>query len=245
MTPTPHRTRDLTAIAIASLFPLAMAMIYFVILDEPAGDENPAVRIAYVSGKVVQFLFPALFVFWIERQAIRLASPTWRGIPMAIGFATIVAVAMVCLYQFVLRDMPAFAVTAPEMIWHRLTQFKQTTPAAYVGMGVFICCVHSLGEEYYWRWFVFGWLRRHVPMWSAIVLSSLGFMAHHVVIVSVYFPNDILTLALPFSLGVAVGGGVWAWIYARSESLYAPWLSHCLIDVAIMAIGYVMLERFW
>ncbi len=241
----PNRTRDLIAVAIASLFPLAMAMIYFVVLDKPASGENSAVKLTYSMGKIVQFLFPALFVFYFERDAIKFTGPSWRGIPFALVFSSIVAVSAACLYHFVLRETRAFSVTAPEMIWHRLQQFKLTTPAAFFGMGVFICVIHSAMEEYYWRWFVFGWLRKYAPTGVAIVLSSIGFMAHHVVILTVYFPNDVLTLAVPFSLGVAVGGGVWAWIYARSGSLYGPWLSHCLIDTAIMAIGFVILERYW
>jgi len=77
-------------------------------------------------------------------------------------------------------------------------------------------------------------------MWPALVLASLGFMAHHVIVLAVYFPGmtKFFTLALPFSLGVAIGGGVWCYVYQRSGSLLATWLSHFLIDAAIMVIGY-------
>ena len=119
------------------------------------------------------------------------------------------------------------------------------SPLGYLQMAIVICVVHSLAEEYYWRWFVYGWMRKHLPMMAAIVLSSIGFMLHHIVILGVYFPGNFWTLAMPFSLCVAIGGGVWAWIYERSGSLYAPWLSHALIDAAIMGVGYVMLERYW
>jgi hypothetical protein len=34
-------------------------------------------------------------------------------------------------------------------------------------------------------------------------------------------------------------------LYDRSGALYAPWLSHCLIDAAIMGLGYLMLAPFW
>ena len=45
---------------------------------------------------------------------------------------------------------------------------------------------------------------------------------------------------MPFALCVAGGGFVWAWLYDRTQSLYAPWISHLLIDAALMAIGYEM-----
>ncbi|MBI3823301.1 MAG: CPBP family intramembrane metalloprotease [Planctomycetes bacterium] len=48
-------------------------------------------------------------------------------------------------------------------------------------------------------------------------------------------------MAMPLSVCVAIGGGVWCVIYERSESLWAPWLSHALIDAAIMGVGYWML----
>jgi uncharacterized protein len=56
----------------------------------------------------------------------------------------------------------------------------------------------------------------------------------------VFFPGarQFFTLALPLSLGVAIGGGVWCWLYAKTGSLYAAWISHLLIDAAIMWIGY-------
>jgi membrane protease YdiL (CAAX protease family) len=73
----------------------------------------------------------------------------------------------------------------------------------------------------------------------AIVLSSLGFMAHHVFILGTYFGYGSLP-TVAFSLAIALGGGVWAWIYHRSDSLYGPWLSHLFVDVAIFVVGYDM-----
>jgi membrane protease YdiL (CAAX protease family) len=239
------RTRDLIALTFASLFPLAMALLYFVVLNKPGGDANPALMAAYSTGKTVQFLFPALYVWWFERSGIRFEWPTRRGMGIGAGFGLTVAAAMFALYFGVLQVVPVFATTTPEMIHDRLQQSKLNSPLAYAMMGLFLCVPHSLSEEYYWRWFVFGWLRRHVPMSVAVVLSGIGFMLHHVVILYVYIPGYFWTLALPFSLGVAVGGGFWAWLYQRSESLYAPWLSHAIVDTGIMTLGYVMLRGYW
>ena len=76
-----------------------------------------------------------------------------------------------------------------------------------------------------------------VPGWAAIVLSSLGFMAHHVIVVHAFLQGPWWLTAF-FSLCVAFGGGVWAWLYARFGSLYGPWVSHFLLDVTIMYIGF-------
>jgi membrane protease YdiL (CAAX protease family) len=236
------RWRDAIALTFASLFPLATAYLYFVVLNDPDGTTN---RIAYLIGKTFQFGFPVAFVCIYYRDHLRFTAPSWRGIQMAVAFSLGVGVAMFALYFAVVKDIPAVRDETPDRIWLKLTQSGMTTPLRYLGMGIFLSCVHSLAEEYYWRWFVYGWMRRHLPVVAAIVLSSIGFMLHHVVVLGVFFPDNFWLLAMPFSLGVAIGGGVWAWIYERSGSLYAPWLSHALIDGAIMAIGYVMLESKW
>ena len=37
-----------------------------------------------------------------------------------------------------------------------------------------------------------------------------------------------------------LGGAVWAWIYHRSGSVWPCWLSHALVDVGVMAVGFDM-----
>ena len=237
--------RDCSALAFASFFPLVMTYLYFVVLNDVDGAVNPALLTAFGIGKSIQFLFPVVYVWWFEREKIGVPRPIRHGMPVAIGFGLFVGVSIIGLYYFWARHLPVVAVTTPEKVFHRLQQFDRATPTGFLIMACYICGVHSLGEEYYWRWFVFGWMRRYVPVWVAIVLSSIGFMLHHVVILGVYFPGYFWTLAMPFSLCVAFGGGVWAWIYQRSGTLYAPWLSHALIDAAIMGVGYWMLWDYW
>jgi CAAX protease family protein len=98
-------------------------------------------------------------------------------------------------------------------------------------------------EEYYWRWFVFGRLRRHLAFAPAAALSSLAFMSHHVIVLSVYLPGYFWVAVVPLSLCIAAGGCMWAWLYEQTRSIYAAWLSHLLIDAAIFAIGYDLLRR--
>jgi membrane protease YdiL (CAAX protease family) len=94
----------------------------------------------------------------------------------------------------------------------KIEEFNSASPIRYVGLAGFLAVVHSLLEEYYWRWFVFGRLRKILSLPAAIALSSLAFMAHHVVVLGRFFPNDFWTAAVPFSLCIAVGGGFWAWL---------------------------------
>ena len=233
--------RDGLALAFTSLFPLVMAYLYFIVLDNSAGATNPAFLIAFGVGKAIQFLFPIAYVFGFEREQLRPSRPTLGGLLLGAGFALLVGVAMFILYFTAVQPIPAVAEETPQKVYNRLQQFGHATPFGFLQLAAYICIVHSLLEEYYWRWFVFGWMRRYMPAAGAIVLSSIAFMLHHIVILGVYFPGHFWTLAMPFSLCVAVGGGVWAWIYQRTGSLYAAWLSHGLIDAAIMGLGYWML----
>jgi membrane protease YdiL (CAAX protease family) len=225
------------------LWPTLMTWLYFVALPRPAGgprQTNPLVQAVYSGGKALQFALPVLCVVAWERRWPRLAAPTARGLEHGVGFGLFVAIGIGALYFTLLRDSPlARGATAP--MEARLAGFGLATPAGYLLLAVFLSVVHSLLEEYYWRWFVFGWLRRLLPLLPAMIVSSLAFMAHHVVLLAVFFPGHFWTVALPLSLGVAGGGFVWAWLYQRTNSLYAPWISHLLIDAALMAVGYDML----
>ena len=98
--------------------------------------------------------------------------------------------------------------------------------------------VHSLVEEVYWRWFVFGRLRRVVSLPWAHLLAGAAFAAHHVVVTAVFF-----SLPVGLLLGGAVGlGGVsWSLLYQRQGTLAGAWLCHAIVDMGIMAIGYKLL----
>ena len=95
-------------------------------------------------------------------------------------------------------------------------------------------------EEYYWRWFVFGHLRQFVSARTAVLVSSAAFTAHHAIVVGSEF-RGAWGMTVFACAGVALGGAVWARLYERSGSLVGPWLSHALVDAALMMVGYELL----
>jgi membrane protease YdiL (CAAX protease family) len=236
--------RDSGALAFAMLFPLFMAWIYFVVAASEAQKGNPVFIAAYGGAKLLQALFPLLYVGWFERDRLRLARPTTRGLLLGIGFAALVAAGMFALYLGWLRTSPLLADT-PGRIFSRVREFGYDTPGGFLLIALYLSVAHSLFEEYYWRWFVFGTLKRHLSLAPAIAVSAAGFTLHHIVLLGVFFPGRFWSLALPFALFVGVGGAFWAWLYHRSGSLIAAWLSHALVDAAIMVVGYLMLTPFW
>jgi membrane protease YdiL (CAAX protease family) len=52
----------------------------------------------------------------------------------------------------------------------------------------------------------------------------------------------VIVLAMTLPTSIAVGGAVWAWLYDRSGSLLAPWISHALIDGALFVVGWDMVQ---
>lgn len=227
------RRADLIAVVFALTFPTLLTWVYFVVM---AGQASKWQGLSAGVGKAIQFGFPLVWVFLILREPIR--RPFWKrdGILLGAAFGLVVSAAMVCLYHFGFKPLGWFDA-ANEQIRDKVAGMGLATTGKYLALSLFYPLCHSLIEEYYWRWFVFGRLKHHVPLGAAIVVSGFGFMAHHVIVLATFFGWGS-PLTYFFSLSVAVGGWAWAWLYARSDSLLGPWISHMFIDAAIFLIGY-------
>jgi len=226
------RRADAAALWAAALFPSVATWFYFVVLS---GHPSAAVQTAFAAEKIVQFAFPAFWVMAVRRQPLRLARPSAAGVGQGLALGAAVLAGMLLLYFQWLKPA-GYLTVAVEPIKAKAAAMGMGSPALLILAGVVYSLVHSLLEEYYWRWFLFGGLRRFMPVAAAVVLSSLAFTAHHVILLAIYFGMSWTTVF--FSLCVAVGGAAWAWIYHRSGSLLGPWLSHLLIDAGIFVVGY-------
>lgn len=227
-------------IVLAMVFPTFSSLADFVFFAGDGQGSNPAQQVTYAVGKVVQLLYP-LVCLWLcgERlprpsdvQAPRVAD-IWPGAM----FGLVVAAGLIGLYFVLSRTTALFDKTQQEL-QQKMMQFGVNSLAGFVGFALFLTLIHSLLEEYYFRWYIYGWLKRLAPLALAVVLSAVAFMAHHVVILVVYFPENIGLAVVPFSLCVAIGGAVWAWLYQRTGSLYTPWVSHLIVDAALFVVGY-------
>jgi membrane protease YdiL (CAAX protease family) len=235
------RTPDVLLVALAMTLPTVMAWFYFHALGG-SGRLNPLQQLGYAGGKVLQFSIPILFIFFVARRWPEVKGPTTEGMLLGLGFGLVVFLAIVGAYFSGLNSSSLLAGAAGR-VRAKMEEFGVASPAGFLALAVFLCAAHSFLEEYYWRWYVFGRLRTMLPVVSAVVVSSLGFMAHHVLILYAYLPDRLLTGVLPASLGVAVGGAVWAALYQRAGSLAAPWLSHALVDAALFVVGWDMLRQ--
>lgn len=225
----------------ALIVPTIGTLVYFAWLpDHPVG------RAVYGALKVFTVVYPAIFLVRHRRRAAgssvvdqpadgRASAPPRRWFALRAGIASggLILALILAAYHSPLGDPVR---EASEVI--RAQTEALGIADRFLFFAFWLAVLHSGIEEFYWRWLVFGSLRRLVPRRSAHLLAAAGFAAHHLVVTAVFFP---LPYALFLTAGVAVGGLVWSWLFERSNSIAAPWISHFLADAAIMVIGYGIL----
>jgi membrane protease YdiL (CAAX protease family) len=218
---------------IALIWPATAAWLYFVAAD----PSNHAVPSLYSAGKVLQFALPLLCWILTERTRFHISSPRLRDLGGGIAFGVAVFAAILMFY-FAIVKSSAFLSGLDVQVRTKVIAMGLDSKTRYIFFVLFLSLFHSGLEEYYWRAFVFAGLRKHLPLPLAIAISSLGFMGHHVLVLSGFFPGRFWSATIPFSLAIAVGGAVWAYQYHRTRSIYPVWCGHALVDLAILTVGF-------
>ncbi len=212
--------------------PFLFSWIYFVLLPGTAIGNG-----LYVLAKIMLVVWPVLATRWILRERLTFGlvndgggSARWKIVLGGLGLGLVVLAIMVVLLASPLGEI--------------VREGAESIRIRVQGMGVldhffvfalFLSVVHSLIEEVYWRWFVFGNLRRLTRKTStAHVAAAVGFSAHHIVVLSQFFT---LGMAVFLGICVGIGGFLWSWLYARQGTLLGAWLSHMVVDFGIMAVG--------
>lgn len=216
-------------LAVALGLPTLATWLYFVVF---AG--RPGMMPVYTVSKVIQFSIPLV---WAWRTGT-LPSP-WirpRGGELVMGIASGLAMAAIIAGAVVVTVSGSeLAPVLHARLSDKLTGAGFATPGRFLMMAVFYSLAHSALEEYYWRWFVFGRLDTRWPLAASLAVSSLGFMAHHVIVVTQFV--GATSLAWSASAGVAVAGALWALMLRYWGTLWASWASHLLVDAALMSVG--------
>lgn len=225
-------TRILAALLPAALLPLAASVFYFVLFSA-----HHWARVLYGATKLFTLLWPLLALGFVLHE--RLPGIHWnprehlRAVPLGALAGLLVAALMAGLMlspagRLVLESSGAIRAKAQQL------GFMEH----YFAFAVFLSFVNSVVEEYYWRWFVYGQLRRILPGWRAHALAGAAFAAHHMVVATQFFP---LGWGLLLGASVGLGGAVMSVLYERQRSLAGAWTCHLVADLSIMGIGYGLL----
>ena len=211
--------------------PSIVTWIYFVGLADKASSGQ---QLAFSCGKVAQFALPILWVGWIQRESVRPSpKPSRLGARNRFGVGAVAlcpSCTLVCLNR-------------KECSSRRLTDQVQSSGLRNHVLGELRRSWHLLCSRSFGTGRSTTGAGSSIDSWvggslvQAAVLSSLAFMAHHVILLGTFFGwSSPLTYLL--SASVAIGGLFWAWLYHRLQSIYAPWISHLIVDAGIFFVGY-------
>lgn len=202
-------------------------------------------RLLYALTKGTQLILPVTWLVLGRRQ--KLSGPAWQIRSATLGLLFgLASVIVVWLLYYWLATQTEVLQDTPQRLQIKLPDFCISGFAEYSAMALFFSILHAAFEEYYWRWFIFRQLCERWNWSYALIVSSLAFSLHHVIVIRAYLPSEC-SRALPYllALRVAVDGAIWAWIYYHTSHIIGACLAHMLADLAIMGVGFDLLRGLW
>ncbi len=217
----------------AMIIPALTALFYFVWM-KGSGAAQPA----YGGAKLFILIWPLAATAFILRRPVawklRPIAIHLRAIPLGLLMGLGIAGIMAALMASPLGNLVESATGAIEEKVVNLGIQEH-----FILFAICLSLFHSLLEEYYWRWFVYGNLRNLVSRPTAHAISAVGFSLHHIVVTSQFFP---LHWALLFSSAVGIGGFFWSWLYQRQGTIAGAWASHAVVDAALMTVAFILMN---
>lgn len=191
-----------------------------------------------ITGTVVILTYVGLTVvgvgsIWLV--VIVLGKRSWRELGfrplvqkwlnISIWLAAILVVVRVVIGAFLALRFPSLTEGVEDLLFT-----PDNDMLTNLEMLVLIGVLVPVWEELFFRGFLYKWFRNYWGVWPSIVLSALLFGVFHII------PLQILLAAI---MGVAL-----AWIYERSNTLWAPILMHAVnnLIVGVFAILLLLLD---
>ncbi|HMP17229.1 MAG TPA: CPBP family intramembrane metalloprotease [Gemmatales bacterium] len=235
-------------IILVMLAPTAMTYLYFFLL----AGQGSLTRIVYLLSKVATGLIPILWYCKLYFESLRATSADLvldqkprhlLSFKIGLDFGLFTVAAILLFYYLWVLDMPLLQ-TVSVQVKAKLADAGATSLTRFLLLAGFLSILHSAFEEYYWRWFVYGRLATGLPWLWAAIISSVGFMLHHVLVLYHFLPGlDGIWLIVICSLGIGFGGFIWCAIYRYTGSLLGAWVAHLCADLVIMWLGWNIVTR--
>ena len=183
MNASPSSGRLWLALIPAMLVPGLGAVAYF----DWLGD-HPLAQPAYASAKIFILAWPILATLLILRRPIRLdlkpISRHLKAIPL--GLAIGIPIALLMWGWMQIPFLAEVVQGGADGVKKKVTDLGFLDH--FIPFALYVTLFHSLLEEYYWRWFVYGNLRDVLPKWTAHIVAGAAFTLHHIAVTLQFFP---------------------------------------------------------
>lgn len=217
----------------ALVVPLIASFFYFVLFPGTAFGNS-----FYSAVKAFLLLWPFFAVLVVLREKMVDRSRGKRHLASLLP-GTVFGLLVVALLFLLLKATPLGMVLEENAgrIAGRIEDLG--VKENFLLFALFLSFIHAWLEEFYWRFFVFGQATKLMSVPKAHLVAAVGFASHHVVILSQFFP-----MGWAFALGVcvAIGGFAWSWMMYRYNSLWGAWISHMIVDLGLMWVGWEVLQ---
>ena len=120
-----------------------------------------------------------------------------------------------------------------------LSQNAGVTKENFLFVSLYISFVNSLLEEFFFRGFLFGNLKRLQSRQFAYGFSAVSFSLYHVAMMTGWFSLPLFLLVMA---GLAVGGMIFNYMNELMDTIYCSWLTHMFANFAINTIGFMLLK---
>ncbi|MDP8217138.1 MAG: CPBP family intramembrane metalloprotease [Candidatus Theseobacter exili] len=190
----------------------------------------------YGSGKVFMVIIP-LFVFWrkayTRREIVKelgiIRTKGLLGLSVGLLFASVILL----LYYIIFKPL-----LNPDNLIEKITSLG--LDGFYWPMCVFLGCINSFVEEFYWRGFLANLLSRRIAsILLASLLAGVLFGLHHVFPLLHYFTWP---QALLFSVGTVIASFIWTLMRLRGVSIIDCYISHIIADFSIFWVGWTIIQ---
>lgn len=198
--------------------------------------------IGLIARILVHIMLPILVVMFFEKKKILAAflhpfsastqqSRKW-AVTVGIIFG-ILGVIFIWGTYLILRSI----LDMPEIL-DSLLRDSKIRREVFPWVALAVVAINPFLEEYFWRGFVYGFFSEKVSaLWAKRVIfyfSGIFFAVHHVLIVRDWFNWWQMLLSVSFLIAA---GLIFNWMYDKSRSMLASWITHTIADAALVTIG--------
>ena len=221
------RTNAVLALLLIVPAPTVGIIVGLTLRDSPWGPVGWALAKAWLFG---------LPVFWhvvIDRRRPSLSPARHGGWNVALLTGALAMIGIVGGYLLLGRWFIEAA-----LLRKTLEPLGLTRPGVYIAGCAYWILINSVLEEYVFRWFIVRKCEALMKPGAAVATSAIMFVIHHAVAMAAYFPWWVNAVAC---VAIFLAGAVWSWLYMRYRSIWIPYVSHAMADIAIFGLGAYLL----